>query len=70
MQALLSHPKHGRLTVCDNAVFDMYISEGWSVLSIVSDRDEDILATFAAAERKQGRTKRKVKNHLKHPIDQ
>ena len=41
MQAELGNKQGERITVCDNGTFDRYITDGWSVLSIITERKED-----------------------------
>lgn len=41
MQAELGNKQGERITVCDNGTFDRYITDGWSVLSIINERKDD-----------------------------
>ena len=60
MQALLSHPKHGRLTVYDNNTFDRYIADGWSVISIISEENKHGKANDTSEKRpNEARQKRR-----------
>lgn len=41
MQAELGNKQGERITVCDNGTFDRYITDGWSVLSIIIERQDN-----------------------------
>ena len=41
MRAELRNKQGERITVCDNSTFDRYITDGWSVLSIFTERQEN-----------------------------
>lgn len=41
MQAELCNKQGERITVYDNSTFDRYITDGWSILSIFTERQEN-----------------------------